>query len=109
MSMAVSKIICPECKKVLKPTKPLPEGKKVTCPKCGANFAAKEPPPDPAARTPKKASAPRPTAVKKAKEASKPIRPIEQRRHNLDEDEDEEEGGVYSFAEHAEQDGPEIE
>jgi hypothetical protein len=108
--MAVSKLICPECKKVLKPTKPLPEGKKVTCPKCGASFAAKEPPPDPAARQPKKAAAPRPTAVKKAKEASKPTRPVEQRRHNLDEDEDEEEGGVYTFAEQQEKEGgPEIE
>src|SRR5579884_545681 len=110
--MAVSKLICPECKKVLKPTKPLPEGKKVTCPKCGANFAAKEPPPDPAAHPTKKAAAPaapKPTAVKKAQQASKPIRPIEQRRHNLDDDEDEDEGGVYDFAEQPDHEGPEVE
>jgi hypothetical protein len=110
MSMAVSKLICPQCHKVLKPTKPLPEGKKVTCPKCGASFAAKEPPPDPAARQPKKAAAPaRPTAVKKAKEASKPIRPIEQRRHDLDEDEEEESGGVYGISDLSEKEGPEVE
>jgi hypothetical protein len=108
--MTVSKLICPECKKVLKPTKPLPEGKKVTCPKCGANFPAKSPPLDPAARQPKKPAAPaRPTAVKKAKQADKPIRPIEQRRHDLDEDEDEEEGGVYGIAGLSEKGGPEIE
>jgi hypothetical protein len=106
--MAVTKMICPECKKTLKPSKPLPEGKKVTCPKCGANFTAKEPPPDPAARH--KASAPaRPTAAKQARQASKPIRPIEQRRRELDEDEDEEEeGGVYGVIHQGEQEGLEI-
>jgi DNA-directed RNA polymerase subunit M/transcription elongation factor TFIIS len=36
--MAVSKIICPECEKVLRPAKPVAEGKSVTCPDCGARF-----------------------------------------------------------------------
>jgi hypothetical protein len=95
--MAVTKMICPECHKTLRPSKPLPEGKKVTCPKCGTVFGAREAPPDPAARTPKKQAAPaRQTAVKKAK-PDKPIKPIEQ-RHRLDDalDDDEDEGGVYS-------------
>ena len=36
--MAVAKVECPECGKVLKPAKPLTPGKKVRCPKCGAVF-----------------------------------------------------------------------
>jgi hypothetical protein len=99
--MAVTKMICPECHKVLRPTKPLPVGKKVTCPKCGTVFAAREAPPDPAARQPKKEAAPaRHTAVKKAKPA-KPIKPIEQ-RHRLDDalDDEEDEGGTYRVIGH---------
>ena len=38
--MAVSKMICPECEKVLRPAKPVAEGKSVTCPQCGARFRA---------------------------------------------------------------------
>jgi hypothetical protein len=37
--MSVSKFTCPECETVLRPAKPLPSGKRVTCPKCKANFA----------------------------------------------------------------------
>jgi DNA-directed RNA polymerase subunit M/transcription elongation factor TFIIS len=36
--MAISKIICPECGKVLRPTKPVAEGKSINCPKCGERF-----------------------------------------------------------------------
>ncbi len=98
--MTVSKLICPDCHKVLKPSKPLPEGKKVTCPKCGSVFAAKEPPPDAIASKPKKAAA-RPGAAKakKARRADKPIKPIEQRRRELyDEDDEDDDGGTYEVA-----------
>jgi hypothetical protein len=36
--MPVSKMSCPECDAVLRPAKPLPPGKNVKCPKCGATF-----------------------------------------------------------------------
>ncbi len=39
--MMVFKFACPECKAVLKPGKPIPAGKMVTCPKCGNNFPVK--------------------------------------------------------------------
>ena len=38
--MPLAKLTCPECKAVLKPAKPVPEGKTVKCPKCEANFTA---------------------------------------------------------------------
>lgn len=39
--MPVRKFTCPECEAVLRPAKPLPSGKRVTCPKCGAGFAVR--------------------------------------------------------------------
>ena len=36
--MASARITCPDCKSVLKPAKPVPDGKKVKCPKCGNMF-----------------------------------------------------------------------
>ena len=36
--MPVTSFACSECHTVLKPTKPVPEGKKVKCPKCGNIF-----------------------------------------------------------------------
>jgi hypothetical protein len=41
--MPVSKFTCPECETVLRPAKPLPSGKKVTCPKCHAQFTVRDP------------------------------------------------------------------
>jgi predicted Zn finger-like uncharacterized protein len=38
--MAVSKLTCPECSTVLRPSKPLPPGKKVKCPRCDTVFSA---------------------------------------------------------------------
>jgi hypothetical protein len=38
--MPLAKLTCPECKAVLKPAKPVQEGKTVKCPKCEANFTA---------------------------------------------------------------------
>ncbi|MEZ6142729.1 MAG: hypothetical protein R3B84_19380 [Zavarzinella sp.] len=50
---------CPECDEILKRATPLPEGKKVRCPKCDAVFVAK-------ALAEKKASAPPPPPKKEA-------------------------------------------
>jgi hypothetical protein len=85
MTMPVPKLTCPECQTVLKPTKPLPEGKKVVCPKCGANFAAG------LARAPEKAPA---AAVKKPKAAVKPKPTAKKKRHQDDDDADFETYGV---------------
>jgi hypothetical protein len=41
--MPVSKFTCPECETVLRPAKPLPSGKRVTCPKCQAQFTVRDP------------------------------------------------------------------
>jgi predicted Zn finger-like uncharacterized protein len=38
MATASHRITCPDCKSVLKPAKPVPDGKKVKCPKCGNTF-----------------------------------------------------------------------
>jgi hypothetical protein len=57
--MPLSKLICPHCKATLKPARPVPEGKKVTCPKCGDSFQAGAA----GAARPGKAARPGPEAV----------------------------------------------
>src|SRR5260370_10337625 len=58
--MPVAKLTCPHCEAVLRPSKPLKLGRRVTCPKCGTGFvvpgeemdvvaAEPEAPPKPAA------------------------------------------------------------
>ena len=41
-NMALTKLVCPECGKVLRPAKPVAAGRKVRCPKCEAVFVAGE-------------------------------------------------------------------
>jgi hypothetical protein len=60
--MPVSKFTCPECETVLRPAKPLASGKRVTCPKCHAQFTVRDPEED-AAR-----------AVKPAKKSAAPAK-----------------------------------
>jgi hypothetical protein len=102
--MPVAKLICPECKKVLRPTKPLPEGKKVKCPKCGTLFAAAEPPPEepaPSKARPAggKAKPDRPAAAKAARggaakaKAEAPAKPGPKKA----EDDDDDGGGTYGL------------
>jgi predicted Zn finger-like uncharacterized protein len=38
--MPLAKLVCPKCRAVLKPAKPVPEGKTVKCPKCEETFTA---------------------------------------------------------------------
>jgi len=40
--MALSRLTCPECNSVLRPAKPVAEGKKIKCPKCQTIFVAGE-------------------------------------------------------------------
>jgi uncharacterized Zn finger protein (UPF0148 family) len=40
--MALTKLVCPECSKVLRPARPVAPGKKVRCPKCEFVFVAGE-------------------------------------------------------------------
>lgn len=90
----MSRVTCPDCKTVLKPGKPIPEGKKIKCPKCGVDFIAMagggsqdlaiglapepEPEPRPREKSPeapprKKAAKPGPSAkAVPAKKAKKP-------------------------------------
>jgi hypothetical protein len=71
----------------LRPSKPLPVGKKVKCPKCGTGFVVGgEEEPEPAVRAPKAAVQPAPAKAKPAekKPAPKPA------------DDEEDEGGTYA-------------
>src|SRR5579875_3255558 len=99
--MTSERITCPDCKAVLRPAKPVPNGKKVTCPKCHSEFLtpglvedAEERPrkKTPLNQGPKKKQK---AALKKADTA----KPAPKKAH-LDDDE---EGGIYSFVESNEQ------
>jgi len=102
MATTSHRITCPDCKSVLKPAKPVPDGKKVKCPKCGNTFTtpglveevfevveeADEAPPK-AKGMDRKGKA----ALKKKTGGAKPTAKKKKRF-----DDDEESGGVYSFA-----------
>jgi predicted Zn finger-like uncharacterized protein len=94
--MAATKITCPECDTVLRPNKPVPAGKKVKCPRCGALFTAGSEPEDVAPRAPARK---KPGGNKPAKAA--PARPAPK-------DEDEEVGGTYAFVKEEEEEKPDI-
>jgi len=104
--MAVSKITCPECKAVLKPTKPVPAGKAVKCPECGTRFAAGEDAPEIPLKKPKAATAAAPKPKKSADKKASPKKPA------IAKPDDGEEGGTYAYMqeeEKAEEDKPAIE
>lgn len=84
-----NKVTCPECQSVLKPTKPLPVGKRVRCPKCGAPFTVGG---EPAARGGKATN-----PAGKRKPVRRPY--------------DDDDGGdpTYGIAGEKEQEGPDIE
>lgn len=99
--MVSARITCPDCKSVLKPAKPVPDGKKVVCPKCGSKFLTpglvEEEPPHKKPPTKKSAKA----AVKKSEGSSR-----SKKRHDDDDDGD----GIYSYVseEKAAEDKPDI-
>lgn len=104
--MASQRITCPDCKSVLKPAKPVSDGKKVKCPKCGNFFTT------PGLRDDDASPAKKATAKKMAKEAIKKAgnsSPPPKKPAVEAEDED---GGVYGYIpedEKADEDKPHIE
>lgn len=95
--MASARITCPDCKSTLRPATPVPDGKKVKCPKCGNVFTSpglveveEELPRKkvPAKKAPKKKEK---AVAKKAGAAKPPAK-------KSDFDDDDEGGGIYTFA-----------
>lgn len=106
--MASERLTCPDCQSVLRPAKPVPDGKKVKCPKCGNFFTTpglvENVPPRKKGASPKKKKA----AIQKA---VAPSAPAPKKKRPTDEDE-EDGGGVYGYIaddEKAEEDKPHIE
>jgi hypothetical protein len=96
--MPVAKLTCPECKTVLKPAKPLPEGKAVKCPECGARFTARAADAETPAKKKKPAAGAAGGPPKKARKpaAPKPAAPAAKADGKKKKDDDDEEsGGVY--------------
>jgi|GEM_PF-6668405 predicted Zn finger-like uncharacterized protein len=89
--MAASKITCPECKTVLKASKPVPAGKAVKCPECGSRFTAGADAAEVPLKKPKEAITadrkPQKTADKKAS----PKKPANAKPA------DDDEGGTYGY------------
>lgn len=104
--MASSRITCPDCKSVLKPAKPVPDGKKVKCPKCGQMFTTPGLVEDEDRPRKKAAGQKAKAAIKKA---PRPEPPPKKASHD---DEDEEGGGgIYGYIpeeEKEEEDKPKI-
>lgn len=98
--MAVSKIVCPECGKVLRPIKPVAVGKSVTCPRCSAKFRVEEPEEEEdldEPKKPKKESKSREKPQKQEKNKAKKSIPI--KNNNLD---DEDGAGTYGLIQEGE-------
>ncbi len=89
--MATSRITCPDCKSVLKPARPVPDGKKVKCPKCGNLFTTPGLVEDDDERPRKKAPRKEKAGIKKA---ARPEPPPPPKRHD---DDEEDGGGIYSY------------
>jgi len=104
--MASARITCPDCQSVLRPAKPVPDGKKVKCPKCGNTFTTPglvevvevvEEVEEVEELPRKKASAKKAPEKKKkvaVKKADSPKPPA--KKTGIDDD-DEGGGGIYSF------------
>src|SRR5262249_11961773 len=102
--MASSRLTCPECNATLKPAQPVPDGKKVKCPKCGAVFVApglvspqgvEEPAEQAPAPKAKKQAVPAAKAKQAAPAKAGAKKPAAKKKKS---DDDEEEGGTYAFA-----------
>jgi hypothetical protein len=97
-AMPASKVSCPKCRVVLKPSKPLTVGKKVKCPKCANLFTVRPDDSDVQVAVP---------TVPKGKTNPKPAAPVKAKKPAYDDD-DEDGPAVYSFAD-AQEDNPEAE
>jgi hypothetical protein len=103
--MAVFKVTCPECKSVLKTSKPVPMGKTVKCPECGARFSAPEDAAEVPLTKPKAAITAAPKPKKAADKKASPKKPA------IAKPDDSEEGGTYGYVkeeEKVEEDKPDI-
>lgn len=119
--MAVSKLICPECNAVLRPTKPLPAGKPVKCPQCGHRFTApEEEAPKAPLKKPMKAADGSEAGERKPKKPADAVQaapkkkaaPPAVKKPAAKKDDDDEEGGIYGYVkedEAEEEDKPDIE
>jgi predicted Zn finger-like uncharacterized protein len=94
--MATARITCPECKSVLRPAKPVPDGKKVRCPKCGNLFITPGLVEDEEER-PRTQKSSKKAPKKKEKVALKKGGAPKPPPKKHDFDDDEESGGIYSF------------
>jgi len=106
--MASSRITCPDCKSVLKPAKPVPDGKKVKCPKCNNMFTTPGLVEEEERPRSSKASGGKAKAGIKKASASKPA----PKKIVEDDDDDDDHGGVYGTIQEEEQrdeDKPQIE
>src|SRR5262249_10155081 len=97
--MPVAKFTCPECHAVLKPAQPVPEGKRVKCPKCDASFVvrAEEVADVQPARAGKKAASKPESITKKPEPPTKPT------------EDDDEGGGTYGVIKEPEKEADEDE
>lgn len=89
--MASQRITCPDCKSVLRPAKPVPDGKKVKCPQCGAMFTTpglRDEEERPRKQGPSKQKGK--VAIKKANSPPPAPKPPA-------DDDDDEGGGIYSY------------
>jgi DNA-directed RNA polymerase subunit M/transcription elongation factor TFIIS len=106
--MATSRITCPDCKSVLKPGKPIPDGKKVKCPKCSKIFTTPGLVEEEVEERPRKKP-----AAKKQKAAIKKAAPEPApKKKPVDDDEEDTSGGIYAPVqedEKADEDKPDIE
>jgi hypothetical protein len=109
--MAATRLICPECNATLRPSQPVPDGKRVKCPKCGAGFASPGVLPEQVfevvdeEKTVAPQSRPRPPARKDkpaARAAGKPPAAKPKAAPSPPADDDEE-GGLYSFKDNLEE------
>ncbi|HEY7327816.1 MAG TPA: hypothetical protein VH592_09265 [Gemmataceae bacterium] len=88
--MATARLTCPDCKSALKPAKPVPDGKKIKCPKCGNVFTS---PGLVAEEEERIQKAPAKVAPQKKKAAAAKPPP----KKADDDDDDDDGGGIYSF------------
>ncbi len=108
--MESTRITCPDCKSVLRPAKPVRDGKQVKCPKCGSQFLApgllEEEERQRMKAAGKHKSKKSKTGIKKASGTKPPP------KKSVHDDDDDDGGGIYSFAgakqADAEEERPEI-
>jgi uncharacterized Zn finger protein (UPF0148 family) len=86
--MSQSTVTCPECEAVLKSKNPMPDGKKIRCPKCATEFVVGARTAKPVAKAAKAKAAPAAPAKAAPVPARKPV----------DDDDDDDGGGTYAVS-----------